>query len=191
MLRCVQSGWARRWHRLQPVRVQREQDASDTRAKRGHNAKNNARITRNNAERWHRLQPVRAAYAFYFRNLLPDRERNSKNYHPLLVNSQSHISRSWVGQDGGTARRSRKQTEGGLEPARGFSLARRRDSSPARTEVCPPKWSRPQRFSALVAQALACESPGRKAGDLHVMTRYRPDHGNRHSPHSHVRIGVV
>jgi hypothetical protein len=84
----VQSGWARWWHRLQPVRVQREQNASDTRAKRGRNAKNNARITRTNAGRWHRLQPVRAAYALYFRELLPDRERNSENYYPALVNSE-------------------------------------------------------------------------------------------------------
>jgi hypothetical protein len=78
-------------HRLQPMRVQREQNASDTRAKRGPNAKNNARITRTNAGGWHSLQPVRAAYAFYFRELLPNRERNSENYHPVLVSNQFHI----------------------------------------------------------------------------------------------------
>jgi hypothetical protein len=92
MVRRVQLGWERWWHRLQPMRVQREQNASDTRAKRGHNAKSNASLTRsnagNNAGWWHRLQPVRAAYPLYFRELLPDRERNSENYYPALVNSE-------------------------------------------------------------------------------------------------------
>jgi hypothetical protein len=49
MRRCVQSGWARWWHGLQPMRVKREHNASDTRAKRGHNAKSNASLTRTNA----------------------------------------------------------------------------------------------------------------------------------------------
>jgi hypothetical protein len=79
--------------RLQPMRVKRKQNASDTRAKRGHNAKNNARITRNNAGEWHKFQPVRAAYALYFRELLPDRERNSENYHLALVTFPLKIPR--------------------------------------------------------------------------------------------------
>jgi hypothetical protein len=70
------------------VRVQRQHDASYTRAKRGHNAKDNVTITRNNADGWHTLQPVGAAYALNFRELLPDRERNSKNgaQHQLTAN---------------------------------------------------------------------------------------------------------
>jgi hypothetical protein len=88
MLQCVQSGWARWWHRLQTVRVKREHNASDTRAKRGDNAKSNAGLTRTNAGGWHGFQPVRADYAFHFRELLPDRERNSENYYPALVNSE-------------------------------------------------------------------------------------------------------
>jgi hypothetical protein len=82
------------------MRIKREQNASDTRAKRGHNAKSNASLTRSNAGGWHRFQPVRANYAFDFRELLPDRYRNSENYPSVLVSSQFQISRSWVGQDG-------------------------------------------------------------------------------------------
>jgi hypothetical protein len=88
MLRCVQSGWARWWHRLQPVRGQREQNASDTRAKRGPNAKNNARITRSNAEICGSQVAPGAAYVLYLQELLPDRNRNSENYYPVLVNNE-------------------------------------------------------------------------------------------------------
>jgi hypothetical protein len=70
------------------MRVKREQNASDTRAKRGANAKSNASLTRSNAGRWHRFQPVRADYAFDFRELLRDRDRNSKNYPPVVVSNQ-------------------------------------------------------------------------------------------------------
>ena len=34
------------------------------------------------------FQPVRAAYAFDFRELLPDSDRNSENYPPALVNNE-------------------------------------------------------------------------------------------------------
>jgi hypothetical protein len=40
------------------------------------------------------FQPVTAAYAFYFRELLPDRERNSENYHPVLVTFRRKIHAS-------------------------------------------------------------------------------------------------
>jgi hypothetical protein len=74
-MRCVQLGWARWWHRLQPVRVQRQHNASDTRAKRGHNAKNNVRITRNNAGVCGSIVESGATYGLYFRELR-DQERD-------------------------------------------------------------------------------------------------------------------
>ena len=44
------------------------------------------------------FQPVTANYAFYFRELLPDSDRNSENYPPVLVSSQFHIS-DCIGQE--------------------------------------------------------------------------------------------
>jgi hypothetical protein len=87
----MRSGWERWWHRLQPVRVQREHDASDTRAKRGHNAKSNASLTRSNAGFCRSRVESRAAYVLVFKELRPDRERNQKNKAPVLVN------RNWCG----------------------------------------------------------------------------------------------
>jgi hypothetical protein len=55
-------------------------------AKREHDAKNNARITRNNAGVRGARVESRAAYVLYLRELHPDRERNQKNHLPLLVN---------------------------------------------------------------------------------------------------------
>ena len=61
-------------------RVQRENNASYTRAKRGHNAKNNAKITRNNAGICGPRVESGAAYVLYFRELRPDREWNLENH---------------------------------------------------------------------------------------------------------------
>jgi hypothetical protein len=72
--------------RLQPVRGQRKHNASDTRAKRGHNAKSNASLTRTNAGFCGSTVESGAAYVLVFKDLRPDRERNQKNKAPVLVN---------------------------------------------------------------------------------------------------------
>jgi hypothetical protein len=65
----------------------REMNASETQHRRNMNAKNNARITRNNAG-FRGLSPESgAAYALIFREFRPGRERNSE---------KSHNSRNWV-----------------------------------------------------------------------------------------------
>jgi hypothetical protein len=89
------SGSARWWHRLQPVRVQREHDASYTRAKRGHNAKNDVRITRNNAGFCGSRAESAAAYALYLRELREDRGAESEKSYPVLVNKLLAV---WGGQ---------------------------------------------------------------------------------------------
>jgi hypothetical protein len=84
---CV-VGWAKMVDRLQPVRVQREQNASDTRAKRGPNAKSNASLTRSNAGFRGSKVESGAAYVLYLRELRSDRERNQKKQVPVLVNNR-------------------------------------------------------------------------------------------------------
>jgi hypothetical protein len=82
-------------HRLHPVRAQREHDASYTRAKRGHNAKNNVRITRNNAVVRGSIGAIGSGLGVVFRGVIPDRERNLEKQRPVLVNS-ARSGADWV-----------------------------------------------------------------------------------------------
>jgi hypothetical protein len=93
--RCIYTGCrmtasstrARGWHRLQPVRAERKHDASSTRRKRDRNAKNNVKITRNNAAKSSAFDCSDAAYVLNLIELRGDRVRNSEKHLPVPVNS--------------------------------------------------------------------------------------------------------